>query len=323
MSALENLFQQAMFRLMLSEADLSNLVRTAPRRYKVYPILKRKPGQFRIIAQPAREIKDLQYFLMEVLLDRLPIHEAAAAYRSGQSIFRNAEQHVSNSVILKMDFRNFFGSILAEDWRAYAHKGKLFATEEDLRISQQILFWLPRGENQLRLSIGAPSSPSLSNIIMFEFDALIHEACLSKGVVYTRYADDLTFSSNFIEPLREIKFLVSNTLRNIPYPRLEINSDKTVLVTKKYRRTVTGLVLANDGKVSLGRDRKRRIRASVHHFNRGLLSDDEILSLKGLVAFALDVDPAFYKSLVNSYGSPSLERLAKFQKKNPQQNQAM
>ena len=98
------------------------LVRSAPHRYKTYPIPKRKAGEFRIIAQPAREVKALQYWVMHHVLSRFAVHPAATGYREGLNIADNALRHVKSRFLLKLDFKDFFPSIKAHDFRQYIEK---------------------------------------------------------------------------------------------------------------------------------------------------------------------------------------------------------
>ena len=105
----------SLLRLLSAETgigllDVQRTLLRAPVRYKVYSIPKRN-GNRRIIAQPAREVKRLQRALMKVLLSKLPIHEAATAYRKGRSTLDNARAHAENGPILKLDLKNFFPSI--------------------------------------------------------------------------------------------------------------------------------------------------------------------------------------------------------------------
>ena len=85
---------------------------------------------------------------------------------------------------------------------------------------------------------------------MFDFDLAIAEALAQDHVIYTRYADDLTFSAPRTGHLVNVEKIVRATLRALQYPKLTVNDDKTTRVTGKYGRKVTGLTLTNDGKVS-------------------------------------------------------------------------
>jgi hypothetical protein len=292
----------------LSEGDVRVIVANAPSRYKTYTIPKRSGGE-RIISQPAREVKFLQRILIDKVLSRLPVHAAAMAYRDGRSIRDNAAAHVGSGAILKLDFADFFPSIVAGDWRAYCERCRVFDDEDDVRLSANILFRRTKYGSILHLAIGAPSSPTLSNILMAEFDQRFTEAVAKDKVSFTRYADDLTFSAKRAHNLVGVERAVRRIIREVASPRLRLNEEKTVLATKKFRRVVTGLVLADEGEVSLGRDRKRDIRAALHHYTLGRLNGPETARLAGLLAFVNAVEPTFLTRLVDRYGLATIEQV--------------
>lgn len=280
---------------------VERIMRSAPVRYKTYRIPKRTQG-FREISQPAIEVKALQRGLIEILLRNLPMHEAATAYRSGMSIKDNALRHAGDGPILKMDFKDFFPSIKPRDWSAYCKRTGVLIDTGDIHLTSLLLFQRPKGSSVLRLAIGAPSSPFLSNALMFEFDQAIAEAVAKDHVVYTRYADDLTFSAPRTGHLVNVEKIVRATLRAVEYPTLTINDGKTTRVTRKYGRKVTGLTLTNDGKVSIGHKRKRLIHAAVHHASLGKLSAASLGELKGVLGFANSAEPHFVDTLKERYG---------------------
>jgi RNA-directed DNA polymerase len=291
-----------------SENEVRTIIEKAPDRYKTYPILKRNGGE-RIIAQPAREVKFLQRIFMEEFLAIAPIHCSAMAYREGLSIRDNAAAHVMGNAILKFDFKEFFPSIISTDWESYCHTRLIFEDIEDVKLSSRLLFWRKKYCSILRLAIGAPTSPMLSNILMADFDAKVSAAVAKDNVVYTRYADDLTFSAKRTGNLTGVEKTLKVIIRETKTPRLCLNESKTVLATKKFRRVVTGLVLADNGAVSLGRERKRELSAAVHHFVLGRLNAEKVVKLSGLLAFANSVEPAFLSRLVQKYGADAIARL--------------
>lgn len=297
--------------LALPQNDLIYLIRSAPYRYKVYEVPKKTPGKKRTIAQPAREVKPLQYWVMKHVLAAFPVHPAATAYRKGKNILDNAVPHAAHRYLCKLDFRNFFPSIKAEDFVRFLRRNPLASvwTEEELQYLSRILFWRKKRENRLQLSIGAPSSPVLSNILLYEFDLRVQSLCAVYEVTYTRYADDLTFSTNRRDVLQKFETEVSKICRQIRSPKLTLNAEKTVRASKKGQRRVTGLVLANDGAVSLGRDKKREIRASVHRLVIGSLNEKEAAELGGLLSFVKSVEPAFLQRLALKYGAPAISKL--------------
>jgi RNA-directed DNA polymerase len=292
----------------LSEHDVMKIVWNAPVRYKFYAIEKRNGGT-RHISQPAREVKALQRLLTTEILSTLPVHRCATAYRPGKSIKDNAAAHAGNGPIMKYDFKDFFPSIVAKDWRSYCQTNNVFSDTKDIWVSTNLLFHRRPGSSRLNLAIGAPSSPCLSNILMNEFDIKLSNSVTKEQVTYTRYADDLTFSARRTGFLTRVDRMLREAIRETSNPTLTLNDAKTVVATRKYKRFVTGLVLTNDNKVSLGHERKRTIRAALHHYVTGKLDIDEQAKLAGMIAFASDIEPDFVSRLQAKYGFSAFQQL--------------
>ena len=308
---MSNLLQRMANDLALPPDDLLYLVKSAPYRYKVYQIAKKAPGKKRTIAQPAREVKPLQKWVMKNVLAVFPIHSAAVAYRTGKSILDNAAPHAAHKYLCKLDFMNFFPSIKSADFEKFMRSNPLATvwTEEEIGYISKILFWRKKRGNIPQLSIGAPSSPLLSNILLFNFDLKIEALCAGCGVTYTRYADDLSFSTNELGVLSQLERQVAEICKRTRPPRLKLNETKTVHASKKGLRRVTGLVLTNDGRVSMGREQKRKIIAGLHRYTLGKLNEHEILELGGTISFAKSVEPMFLQRLAKKYGAAALNHL--------------
>jgi retron-type reverse transcriptase len=291
--------------LGISESDIRRIVATAPRRYKVYAIPKRSGADSRIIAQPARELKKIQRYIISNTLSALPIHPAATAYRKGKNIAHNAKIHTKNRVILKLDFRDFFHSIVPTDLVSLLKEQSLpNIKSDDIALLKQTLFWFNPFNRKLCLSIGAPSSPFISNAIMNPLDIEFFGIAKRNMCSYSRYADDITLSSGRIENLlaaeQNLKRIINMTKR----PKLRFNAEKRGVFTTAGRRIVTGLVLTPEGKVSLGRARKREISAAIHRIAvRRDLSLEHINSTRGWLAYAKGVEPSFYSAMVRKYDS--------------------
>lgn len=285
--------------------DLQRIMMSAPLRYKFYSIPKRSGG-LRRIAQPAREVKTLQRALQKILLNDLPIHKCATAYREGISIRDNAAAHAENGPILKLDLQSFFPSLKASDWAMYCRSTGCLTDHDDIVLTSHLLFHREPGARTLRLAVGAPSSPILSNLLMHEIDLQIFSAVSGDYVTYTRYADDMTFSAPRTGFLTGVMSKVAKIIRTTKSPSLSINNSKTTYVTKKYHRTVTGLTLTNDNKVTIGRSKKRKISASVHYAMLGKLDKSELQVLSGMLAYVNAVEPAFLDSLRRKYGADTV-----------------
>ncbi|WP_367848757.1 retron St85 family RNA-directed DNA polymerase [Rhodoferax sp. WC2427] len=287
----------------LSEENFDRLVTRSPHSYKIYTIPK-KSGGVRTIAQPAKEIKFLQRWLIENVFSKLPIHDCASAYKTGASIKSNANAHKENEYISKFDFENFFPSIkhsdLTKHFKNHLEKN---IHPDDIKTVTRLCCIRPKGGGVLCLSIGAPSSPILSNSIMHEFDTQVNNWCKTKKITYTRYADDMTFSTNTKNASAEIELKIQQFTENISYPSLKLNSNKTIHLSKKFQRRITGVIINNDGQLSIGRDRKRLISSLIHKFTLGKLQNQDIFQLQGLIGFSKDIEPDFIKSMKKKYGS--------------------
>lgn len=279
--------------LGLLPSHLRSLIKTAPLRYKQFTIPK-KGGGVRHVAQPAREVKAVQRCLIPILEPALPIHRCATGYRRGSSIKQNAEVHSDNEYMLKMDIKAFFPSITFDDicLHLQIHCEHAFDAGASRAIAQ-VCCWAKDRTPPLRLCIGAPSSPLLSNSILFDFDSLMADAATVEGVIYSRYADDLTFSSAKRGVLARYEQLVAETLAALAYPKLSVNQAKTLHLSRRGRRTITGVTVTPDRILSVGRDRKRLIRAMMHRHSKGELSPKEVQQLNGLIAFADFIEPGY------------------------------
>ena len=133
--------------------------------------LPKKSGGYRNLFVPDEILKDIQRQISEVLLIHMPVSRYAKAYRFGSSTLRNAKHHVGKQVVLKLDILHFFDSI-----RYSTVKDKVFPEEiyaEPLRILLTMLCY-----HKDALPQGAPSSPAITNIILYEYDELVGQWCL-------------------------------------------------------------------------------------------------------------------------------------------------
>ena len=299
------LFQRLLSASPFSEQELVVLVATASTRYKDHYIEKRNGRGKRLISQPTKEVKFLQRLLMQNELVGLPIHEAATAYRKGHSIKSHADKHAASRYLLKLDFQDFFHSLYGDALDYMLEQDTKFSKTERWLICNLLCRRLPK-TSILRLSIGAPSSPLISNYMLHVFDAELATFCHTNGVNYTRYADDIALSTNTPRLLNRIEIEVRRLLEKLVHLRLTVNERKTVNVSKKRQRKLVGLTLSNDGHVSVGRDEKRRLRATFHAFSIGKLPLQDISNLKGKLAYVFSIDPEFVTQLCQKYGVEKL-----------------
>ncbi|MGP9792033.1 retron St85 family RNA-directed DNA polymerase [Roseinatronobacter sp. NSM] len=290
----------------IPESKLLSLAESASRRYKIYTIPKRTGGE-RIIEHPSRELKAIQRWIVRALINRFPVHESATAYRKGTGIRANAERHRKTKFTNRFDFSNFFPSF--SQARVVQYIGEQ-ATSVGIELSERDLEFI--GNIVCRngkLTIGAPSSPAITNTMMFEFDRRMHEVCHAKGLVYTRYADDLFVSSFEPGQLDGIEKVIIENKRVVPHLWLKLNHEKTAYLSKKYRRVVTGIVVTPQHTLSIGRERKREIKALIHRWVNQDIDATSLFYLRGLFSFAIDIEPDFELRLIEKYGKKQIDLL--------------
>lgn len=293
--------------LALDIRRVRSIVKSASHRYFFFQIPKRGGG-VRDIYHPARELKALQRWMVLRVINRLPTSSACMAYERGTSIVRNAGAHKNNRFLLRLDLQSFFPSLRAEDVRRLLHSNRnrlatLNLDENDIEMLVAIAC------REDRLVIGAPSSPKLSNRLMVNFDQDWLLRSSQMGVVYTRYADDMYFSTAAPNVLAAIVPEMRRYLTESRELVLRINERKTFSSSMKRRRLATGLVLTSTGNISVGRDLKRLVKTRIYLADKGNLPADQLRSLPGLVAFVSDVEPQFILSLANYFGLFRLREL--------------
>lgn len=274
--------------------------------YKEYLVPKRSGGM-RIIHHPAKPLKAIQRWLVRFPLKNWPIHDAAWAYRENRSIKQHAELHAKSNYLLRLDIESFFPSLKERDFDMFVSEHSNLTdgwSATDIDLVRSILFRF--GE----LTIGAPTSPLISNVLCHGLDIQLRELAHLNNVIYTRYADDMFFSCIPKDILHGVEKAAAAIIEGSELPGgLRIKKEKTRHLSRRRRRTVTGIVLGPDKTIYLGRQRKREIRSMVHQYHT--LDLDAKAKLSGLLAFARDIDPDFLNSLVSKYG---FEKVASAQK---------
>ena len=188
-------------------------------------------------------------------------------------------------------------------------KSGLEISDNDRKYLSSLLFWKPIRKGPLVLSVGAPSSPLISNFVMCEFDRQLLIECQRLGVTYTRYADDLTFSTNKKNLLFSIPAIVEKLLLSETQGLVTINKEKTIFSSKAHNRHVTGVTLSNQNKLSLGRHKKRLISSMIHKFSHNQLDHKEIMHLHGLLSHASHIEPVFLVRMEKKYGSKVINNI--------------
>ena len=170
----------------LSEGLIYYYSNFSQKNYLVYSLPKKSGGK-REIAQPSKKLKALQSWVLRNILDHLYVSTASKGFRKGQSLIDNVNPHLGANAVLSIDFEDFFPSITSN--LVYTI---FFAVGYNKTISS-ILTAICTFKN--RLPQGGPCSPFLANLVCLKMDNRIQGYVGKKGIAFTRYADDLTFSA--------------------------------------------------------------------------------------------------------------------------------
>lgn len=247
-------------------------------RYTTFEIPKKHGGTRRIKA-PDKKLKLLQQKLSSLLQDCLKEIEAtrgnrkqvAHGFKRGHSILSNARQHRNRRWVFNIDLQDFFPSINFGRVRGLFLKDKNFLLQPDVAT---VLAKIACDEKALPQ--GSPCSPVISNLVAHVLDMHIVGLASKAGCTYTRYADDLTFSTNQKEFPKDIAYqmdndpsiwLPGNKLQEIiKHSGFEINEKKTRMQFRHSRQDVTGLIV--NKKVNVRSEYRHTVRAMVHRLFR-------------------------------------------------------
>jgi hypothetical protein len=267
--------------------------------------LPKKTGGMRLISAPLPRLKAAQHWVLKNVLEKVAVHDAAHGFRAGRSIVSNAKPHVGAAVVVNLDLKDFFPTVVYPRVKGFfvklgyseatATALALLCTEpdvEEVELDGQRYFVAQGGR---RLPQGAPTSPALTNLLCRRLDRRLRGAAKKLGFTYTRYADDLTFSvpkggtGDVGKMLRLVRFVVRKE-GFVPHP------EKTRVLRRGGQQEVTGVVV-ND-KPGVDRETLRRFRALLHQMEKtgpegkkwnG--STDVIASAVGFANYVAMVDP--------------------------------
>lgn len=272
--------------------------------YIPFEVPKRRGGT-RQLAAPHAKLKSVQQAVLRDILEKIPVHTAAHGFVKGKSTVSNADRHIAPAVLVCLDLKDFFPTISFHRVRGlFEHFGYSPAVASVLAALcteaprmpityEGTTYHVAVGEPVLPQ--GAPTSPTLSNLIAHRLDTRLAGFAKKHGWIYTRYADDLTFSGT-ARLVQKVPALIRMAEQVSREEGFSVHPDKTRVMRKGGQQMVTGIVV-NDRR-TVPRKEIRRLRALLHNAKKtGLQAQnrDGHPSFKehvaGKIAYVMMVDP--------------------------------
>lgn len=222
--------------------------------YRRWSVPKKSGGR-RPICAPKPKLKKAQNWLRESILEKVEVSQAAMAFRPARHIGHNAAAHAhlpgGPAIVMRLDLENFFPSIgVGLVKRAFEREGynegvstllALLCTQRE-RIALKLDGKVHHvGVSERTVPQGAPTSPALTNLLCRRLDARMTGMARHFGFTYTRYADDLVFSSP--DDKANAQAMQSGAAKIIAESGFVLNEKKTAVMRRHKRQSVTGLVV--------------------------------------------------------------------------------
>lgn len=274
--------------------------------YSEFSINKRSGGE-RKINSPSEELKLIQAKLASLLLDCLDSinelgerkYSVSHGFERKRSIITNAEKHKNQKVVLNLDIKNFFDSF--NFGRVYF----FFKKNRDFNLSDEVAKTIAHiACYKGKLPQGSPCSPVITNLITRSLDMRLVSIAKKFNCVYSRYADDITFSTRKKSFPEEILTVIDNKPKlgfrlvdEIKRAGFEINNDKVRVQYKDSRQDVTGLIV--NKKVNIKSEYWRNVRGMCHNLfktgtfyirENGREREGNMNELAGMLSFIDSVD---------------------------------
>lgn len=303
---LEELFN-AMYRGKRSFADFVSL--------EIADNLQRKSfshkGKRREVVSASEKLRGCHEFIRLFLLDFLPIEtDIVFSYRKGVSAYDAVERHASGRHFFTGDIADFFPSIKRRRVHSTLQAGVATGPISDLDR------WLDRIVDLVclddELPVGFSTSPAISNAALLPFDRALRAACAERGLLYTRYSDDLVISGHDASAVAEAPTLCERCLVEEMHGEFQLNRGKTKFLNRGVKVKLLGMVLLPNGVISVDSKTKSEIEVLLFYYTRDRAKFAEFASgnepkiearLSGLLNYVNTVDQAYLEKLRRKFGA--------------------
>jgi len=266
--------------------------------------MAKKTGGFREISAPKPQLKRLQYWILDNILNKVMVSEEIHGFVKERNIVSNAMPHIAKAVVMNFDLENFFPTLsyprVKGLFKSLGYSAEvatilaLLTTEAEQKevILDGETLYLYTGERYLPQ--GSPASPMITNLICRKLDNRMQGIATTLGFTYTRYADDMTFSSATYTNINKILYWVKKITKDEGFV---LHPNKTRIMKKGSCQEVTGVVV--NEKASVNRKELKKFRALLYQIEQSGLEgkswhgkrDNLMAVIWGYANFIKMVDP--------------------------------
>jgi RNA-directed DNA polymerase len=286
-------------------------------RYKTFDIGGARASKERRVYAPDKTMKVYHSFLNLFLFEHLDVNEQVVfSYRKGVNVASAVRKHAHNKHFFQADIQNFFPNIDSTMVRAVLENTAARVPISDLFDHIDRIIELVTIDGAL--PIGFPASPVISNAVLRSFDDRFESYCSERGMVYTRYSDDIIVSSQNRDELDNLATVIDEILQSVELRQLKLNPEKTKITSVGRKIKLLGLVILPNGVVSVDIKLKHQIETMLHFYItdnaklRDFLETDIAKAteqISGYVNYVNTVDPAYLDKLRKKYGVTVIDTL--------------
>ena len=248
--------------------------------------MPKKDGTPRSLNIPSLSLKVIQKWILIEILEKINVSEQAMAFVPKKNgLKENAEFHKKNIFLLEMDITNFFGTIAEKQvyklFCSIGYGSKVATVLTNLCTYDGVL---PQG---------AVTSPYIANLVCYHLDARLNGYCSRRDIEYTRYADDLAFSSNNKTLLNRVEKFLKYIVTKEGFI---INEKKTRYLSNDVKKTVTGITINNE-ELHVDKSFKRTIRAQIYtsvKFKKYYDND----KIRGKIAYVNSIENCYQEKII-------------------------
>lgn len=295
----------------------------ASARYKPHEFEEKNTGRKRLTYVPDKTLKIYHAFLNQFIFDYLEVNERVVfSYRKGVNVASAVTLHVEGKHFFQADIKGFFPSINADLVRNSIRLAEGVCPIDDLAEYIERVVQLVTVDGKIPL--GFSTSPTISNAVLKPFDDRFEEYCHSKGLVYSRYSDDLIVSGQSKEELTLLPGEINRILLASGLGGMQLNATKTRISSVGRKVKLLGVMILPNGTISVDTKLKNFVETALYLYSKDTLLFRDFLEMdvasameriSGYVNYICTIDKSYVDYLRRRYGVTVIDTFIHYSKK--------